>query len=279
MNRAKDLTVAYLRAHPREAARVLEQLSAADASALLTAMPGRVAAPVVARLPPGFAARSLASLADEAVVRLLRRLTTPAIAALLRHLPEERRARLLDELPAATAVACRMLLRYPEDSIAALADTEVLTARPADAVREVLARLKAAADDVGDFLYIVDDERRLRATVRPASLLHASPSMSVAAVEAVEVPALPAQAAPHSVRDHAGWTRFSTLPVVERNGRLVGALRQGVLIQVLERGPRLRARRDASSLAAFARGAWSLMAALLQALVNELPGAPRRGGQ
>lgn len=279
MNRAKDLTVAFLRAHPREAARVLEQLNATDASALFAAMPGRVAAPVVARLPPGFAARSLASLPDEAVVRLLRRLVTPAIAALLRHLPEERRTRLLDELPAATAVACRMLLRYPEDSVAALADTEVLTARPADAVREVLARLKAAADDVGDFLYIVDEERRLRATVRPASLLHASPSMSVAAVEAVDVPALPAQSSPRGVRDHAGWTRFSTLPVVERNGRLVGALRQGVLIHALERGPRLRLRRDASSLAVFAAGAWSLMAALLQALVNELPGAPRRGGK
>jgi len=277
MNRAKDLTVAFLRAHPREAARALEQLNASDVSALLAAMPGRVAAPVIGRLPPGFAARSLASLPDEAVVRLLRRLSTPAIAALLRHLPEERRARLLDELPAATAVASRMLLRYPEDSIAALADTEVLTARPGDAVREVLARLKAASDDVGDFLYIVDEERRLRATVRPASLLHASASMSVAAVEVVDVPALPAQAAPRTVRDHAGWTRFSTLPVVERNGRLVGALRQGVLIHAVERGPRVRVRRDASSLAAFAASGWSLMAALLQSLVNELPGAPRRG--
>ncbi|MCK7576716.1 MAG: hypothetical protein MZV65_13025 [Chromatiales bacterium] len=279
MSRAKDLTVAFLRAHPGEAARVLEQLNATDASALLASVPGRVAAPVVGRLPPGFAARSLASLPDEAVVRLLRRLGTPAIAALLRHLPEARRTPLLDELPAATAVGCRMLLRYPEDSIAALADTEVLTARPADAVREVLARLKAASDDVGDFLYVVDEERRLRACLRPASLLHASASMSVAAVESVDVPPLAAQAAPRSVRDHPGWTRFSTLPVVERNGRLVGALRQGVLIQAVERGPRVRVVRDANALAAFATAAWTLMAALPQSLVNELPGAPRRGGR
>ena len=279
MSRAKDLTVAFLRAHPGEAARVLEQLNATDASALLAAVPGRVAAPVVGRLPPGFAARSLASLPDEAVVRLLRRLGTPPIAALLRHLPEARRTRLLDELPAATAVGCRMLLRYPEDSIAALADSDVLIARPAEAVREVLARLKAASDDIGDFLYVVDEERRLRACLRPASLLHASASMSVAAVEAVDVPALPAQAAPRSVRDHAGWTRFSTLPVVERNGRLVGALRQGVLIQAVERGPRRRVTRDSNALGAFATAGWSLMAALLQSLVNELPGGPRRGGQ
>ena len=277
MNRARDLTVAFLRAHPGEAARVLEQLNAADTSALLTAVPGRVAAPVIARLPPGFAARSLASLADEPVVRLLRRLNVPATAALLRHLPEPRRIRLLEELPATTAVGCRVLLRYPEDSIGALADTEVLTVRPSEPVREVLARLKSATRDVGDFLYIVDEERRLRACVRPASLLNAPASMSIGGIETVGVPALPAQAAPRSVLDHGGWTQFSTLPVVERNGRLVGALRHGVLIQAVERMPRLRTARDANVLTVAGSAAWTVMAALLQSLVNELPGRSRQG--
>jgi len=277
VNRARDLTVAFLRAHPGEAARVLEQLTAAETSSLLTAIPGRVAAPVIARLPPGFAARSLASLADEPVVRLLRRLNVPATAALLRHLPEPRRVRLLEELPVATAVGCRMLLRYPEDSIGALADTEVLTARPNESVREVLARLKAATRDAGDFLYIVDEERRLRTCMRPASLLLAPTSMSIGGAEAETVPALPAQAAPRSVRDHSGWRQYSTLPVVERNGRLVGALRHGVLIQVLEHSPPRQENDEASVLAVMGSTAWMLMAALLQSVVNELPGARRRG--
>lgn len=277
MNRARNLTVAFLRAHPAEAARVLEQLGAAETGALLAGMPGRVAAPVASRLPPAFAARALGSLPDEAAVRLLRRFNTPALAALLRHLPVARRTRLLEELPAATAMACRMLLRYPEDSVAALADTEVFTARPAETVRDVLARLKTAHDDVGDFVYIIDEERRLRATLRLAGLLHAAASMSVAAVEAVDVPALAAQASPRSVLDHGGWTRYSTLPVVERSGRLVGALRQGVLIQALDHAPRPRPPREADAAAAFAAAGWSMMAALLQAAVNELPVA--RGGQ
>ncbi len=277
MSRARDLTIAFLRAHPAEAARVLEQLNAAETSALLTAVPGRVAAPVVARLPPGFAARSLASLTDEPVIRLLRRLNVPATAALLRHFPEPRRVRLLEELPATTAVGCRVLLRYPEDSIGALAETEVLTAHPSEPVREVLARLKAATRDVGDFLYIVDEERRLRASVRPASLLLSPASMSIGGTEAVDVPALPAQAAPRSVLDHGGWTQFSTLPVIERNGRLVGALRHGVLIQAVEHIPQQPVVRDANVLAVAGSAAWTLMAALLQSLVNELPGTSRQG--
>ena len=277
MNHARDLTIAFLRAHPAEGARVLERLDTAEIGALWSALPGRVAAPVVARLTPRQAARSVDALADDNLVRLLRRMTTPSVAALLRHLPEARRARLIDELPAATGVACRVLLRYPEDSVGALANTDVFTALPGDSVRDVLARLKALRDDIGDFLFIVDGERRLRACVRPASLLHVAGTMSIGAVDAVDVPALPAQAAPQSIRDHAGWTRFSTLPVVDRQGRLVGALRQSALVRVLEQQPREHLEREAGTMAALATTSWAVMAGLLQSAVNVLPGS-RRGG-
>jgi len=275
MNHTRDLTVAFLRAHPAEGARVLERLDTAEISALWSTLPGRVAAPVVARLSPKLAARSVEALADEKLVRLLRRLTTPSIAALLRHLPEVRRTHLIDELPAATGVACRLLLRYPEDSVAALANTDVFTALPGDSVRDVLARLKALRDDVGDFLFIVDDERRLRACVRPASLLHVAGTMSIGAVDSVEVQALPAQAAPHSIRNHAGWTRFSTLPVVDRQSRLVGELRQGALVHVLEQQPQALRAHETGTLTAFAATSWTVLAGLLQSAANVLPGSQR----
>jgi len=276
MSRANDLTVAFLRNHPAEAARVLEQLDGAETTSVLVAVPGRVAAPVVARLPPGYAARCLDRVADDVIVRLLRRLSVPAAAALLRHFADARRQQILNDLPTAVAVGCRVLLRYPEDSVGALADTEVFVARPAESVREVLARIKSASHDIGDFVYVVDDERVLRACLRPASLLLAPQTMSIAGAEAADAPPLSAQAAPRSVRDHAGWTRYSTLPVVERNGRLVGSLRQGVLIQALEQGVARRSSREREALTVAGSAAWSLMSALLQSLVNELPGSRAR---
>jgi len=277
MSGAKDLTVAFLRTHPTEAARVLEQLQPTETSALLSAVPGRIAAPVVSRLVPSFAARALTNVADEAVVRLLRRLTTPAAAAVLRHIGSDRRTRLLTELPSAMAVACRLLLRYPEDTVGALADTTVSTLMPAMPVREVLARLKSVHDDVGDFLYVVDDERFLRACLRPSALLHATGTMSVGALDPVQVPRLAAQAAPRSVRDHPGWNSFSTLPVVDRSGRLIGALRQSALMQALDRAPATTptAGAETDSLVALGTTFWSAASNLLQSAVGMLPAARR----
>ncbi|UCH54134.1 MAG: magnesium transporter, partial [Pseudomonadota bacterium] len=189
---------------------------------------------------------------------------------------ESRRARLLSEMPAATAMACRLLLRYPEDSVGALADTEVLAVLPSLPVREVLARLRTARDGVGDFLYLVDEERRLRACLRPASLLHATGTLSVGALEAARVPVLPAQAAPQSVSDHPGWNSHSTLPVVDRDGRLIGALRQSVLMQSLSHPVAKSETNQPSALAALADTGWTAVAGLLQAIVGRLP-APRGG--
>jgi Mg/Co/Ni transporter MgtE len=274
----KELTIAFLRAHPTEAARALESLDPRETAALIAAVPGRVAAPVVSRLLPGFAARSVELLSDESAVRLLRRLSTPAAASLLRHLDASRRTRLLGELPRATAVACGLLLRYPEDSIGALADTDVLTVLPSTPVRDVLARLRSARDDAGDFFYVVDEERRLRVCLRPAALLHATGTLSVGALEPARVPVLPAQAAPRSVRDHPGWSSHSTLPVVDRDGRLIGALRQSVLMQALARAPSdARLAAEPRAITAVAEASWTAIATLLQALVSWLPGSRHRG--
>jgi len=270
---AKSLSVAFLRKHPAEAARVLEQAEPTLTAALLPSIPGRVAGPLLSRLLPAFAAQVLArGVPDDAAARLLRRLSTPSAAAVLRHLGEENRQRLLGELPSTMAMACRLLLNYPEDSIGALTDTGVVTVLASTPVREVLARLKSLRDEVGDFIYVVDDERRLRACLRPSALLHAVGTLSVGALAAVQVPVLSAQASPNSVREHPGWTSYSTLPVVDRNHRLIGALRQGVLMRALERADETPVViPDPGSLHIVGAFAWSGLAMLLQAVVAVLP--------
>jgi len=279
MNGQRNLSVAFLRKHPAEAARVLEQAEPRLTGALLPAIPGRVAGPVLARLLPAFAAQALVEIPDDAAVRLLRRVNTPSAAAVLRHVPDDRRQRLLGELPSAMGMACRLLLNYPEDSIGALSDTGVVTVLAGTPVRDVLARLKSLRDEIGDFLYVVDDERHLRGCLRPSSLLHATGNLSVGALEAVNVPALPAQAAPRSVRDHPGWNSFSTLPVVDRHHRLIGALRQGVLMRALERAAGVPiVITEPGTLEAFGAFVWAGLSMLLHAVVSVLPksrsGAP-----
>lgn len=273
MAESREFTLAFVRSHPGEAARVLEQLPPADAAALLAEVPAGIACGLVARLLPAFAARSLALLPRERVVRLLRGAGAPSSAAILRHAPGAWRAAVLGALPTPTALACRLLLRFPEDTVGALADVEVPTFSPATTVREVLALLKNREDDAGDFIYVLDADRRLRACIRPRALLHASGTLPIGEAPSVDLPTLPATATVSSVRGHDGWNAHSTLPVVDRGRRFVGALRQAALARAISR--RSAGPAPEGVLELLAESGWSAFSGLLDAAVGILPGRAR----
>lgn len=272
----RELTLAYVKSRPVEAARALQQLPSAETAALFNELPSRTVAPLLAELLPAYAAHCFETLPSDRIVNLLRRIGAPAATAILRALDDTRRTTILQQLPASTAIACRLLLRYPEDSIGSLADVEIQSFVPETRVRDALARLKSAATDSGDFIYVVDAERRLLACIRPATLLHAVGAQTLGELPHLPVPVLPAQAAPLSVRDHDGWRSYSTLPVVDRRQRFVGALRQSELMQALA-DSRQPPAPTGDSLVAVTGAYWTMFASLLQTFVSILPG--RRGGK
>ena len=72
MTESAVLTLAFLEAHPDDAARVLEHLANEQVAALLGSVPVRLAAPVLAHMLPAVAARSLAQLSDEGAAAIVR---------------------------------------------------------------------------------------------------------------------------------------------------------------------------------------------------------------
>ena len=57
MANPESLTLAFVTAHPAEAARILERLNASDAAALFDRVPARAGAPVLTAMLPSAAAR------------------------------------------------------------------------------------------------------------------------------------------------------------------------------------------------------------------------------
>ena len=71
MAEAGVLTLAYVSAHPADAARVLETVPPAESAALFASLPARAAAPVLPAMLPPRAARVLGALDDEHALALL----------------------------------------------------------------------------------------------------------------------------------------------------------------------------------------------------------------
>jgi magnesium transporter len=272
MASSEELTYAFLEAHPVDAARVLERLAPASAAALLQSAPQRLASPVLRQMLPLAGARCLEQFDDSETAGLLRSVGVQAGVALLRYVSTERRVRVLMQLPSALTLAYELLLGYPEGTVGAWMDPRALVL-PADMrCDEALERVRQADDALVADPFVIDRNQRLLGYIELADLLRANAATPLTQLVRASPHRLPAQALLTGLRDHPGWRNASTLPVVERGDRLVGALTHTALQRLLsmeQSKPVFRSSED--TLASITGAYWFGVSSLIQALVGQLP--------
>ncbi len=276
---AQELSLAFIEAHPRDAARVLEQLPAGDAAAFLESAPIRLATPVVRSLLYPKAAECMLLLGDDTAAGLLNAIGTQAGAAVLRSLPQSRRSALLDQLPSVSALAFRMLLGYPEDAVGAWMDATVPVFMAETPATEALAQLRTGEypSKLACCVYALDADQRLAGIIMLHDLIRAEPETLLSSIMRPYTHAVPARLSLLSARTHPGWEEMPSLPVVERENHFAGALHQSVLTTALARtGPATAPNTpgDGAVAANLANAFWTVFAGLLQTAVSLLPARP-----
>lgn len=272
----QDLSFAFLESHPAEAARVLERIASQNVAALLAEAPVRLTAPVLRAMLPMHAARSLEHLPDDAVSGLLRAMGPQAGVAALHYVPDARRDALLEQLPTALALAFRLLLGYPEDTVGAWMSPRAL-AMPAEATAEAaLKQLRdeeAAEQGDGDTtIFVISAAQRLSGQVGLRDLMRAAPDATLSRIMRAVKYTLPARTAIHAVAEHEGWDAHQLLPVVERENHFVGALDRSMLARAMQRARRQESDSGYGDMVAnVANGYWVGVSSLIQLVVALLP--------
>lgn len=265
---AETLSLAFMRQHPAEAARVLETVDSGEAAAGLARVPARLAAPVFAAMLPSAAARALGGLDDEQALALFGELGTQPVVAVLRHVPEPRRAQLIAGLNATAALASQLMLGYMEDTVGAWTDVDVLALPGATRAADALERARHLESAI-QHVFVTAADRRLEGWVALAHLLRASAVASLASLMIRPPAVISAQTPLAGAAAHPGWARASLLPVVESGDRLVGVISRHALNRALRPAP---ARAPEGTLGAiFARGYWDALSGGAEAMATLLP--------
>jgi magnesium transporter len=270
-DRDQTLSLAFMRAHPAQAARVLELLPTDEAAVLFARAPARLGAAVLEAMLPQRAARCVAPLIDARVLELLAPMGTQPTVALLRHLPESRRKGLIAGLPTGAALASTLLLGYAEDTLGAWADPDVI-ALPADTLADAALDRLRQGGAVHPVVYVADAERRLTGVVAVQALLKAPAGASLATLMQRPSAVLTAHAPLSGTVAHPGWEYSSLLPVVEPGERLVGVMSRDALARALARtAPAPAPQSQAGLPTLFARAYWQTLSGLLVGSLSLLP--------
>lgn len=271
MPEPRPLSVAFVEAHPVEAAQVLEGLPAPESAAYLASLAARVAATLVKNMAPKYAARCAEALPAAELVAVVEALGPQPAAALLQHLERDRQAKVLESLPVGTAVAVRLLIGYPYDTAGSCMDPWALALPAEMGAADALEELKRFDGDAGDVVFVVGAERRLLGVVSVGVLLRSPPREVLSRIMRQPAPSVSALTPLAATRGHPAWTEMSALAVVERQGRLVGALRRPVLEAALSRQHALLETAGSDSLAGLGGAYWQTLATLAQLAVSMLP--------
>lgn len=276
---AETLSLAFMRAHPAEAARVLDALAPAQAAQLLARVPARLAAPVLAAMLPNAAARGVAGLEDEQVLALLGELATQPVVAVLRHVAEPRRSRLISGLPTAAALASKLLLGYVEDSVGAWTDPDVLALPGATRAADALERVRHI-DATVQRVFVTGSDGRLEGWVPLPALLRAPEGATLAAIMQRPDGVMSAKTPLAGALAHPGWERSSLLPVLESGERLVGVLTRDALTRALGRSARATPAMPGETVAGMlALGYWDALSGGAEAMVTLLPRVTQIGAK
>lgn len=273
------LATRFVGDHPEEGAAVLEQLSFADAAALLVELEPSRGAQLVARISAALAVDCLRSMPDRLVAAVLDELPVDLGARILMRAGAETRESWLAGLSPERAEFLRRKLRYPPGTAGALVDPLVL-ALPEDlSVAEAQKQLRRSAERAYYYLYVVDRGQRLVGALDIRELMLAETKATLGAVMHREVVSVSAHADLATVAVHPGWRDLDALPVVDAGGVFFGIIRHRMMRQIAGPAAEQEGQPVVRTLVSLGELYWTGLSAFLAGVSAVAPGEATHGTQ
>lgn len=218
------LTLQFLSRNPVEAARVLEQLSAQDVSALLMAVPHDMAENVLAAMLPGPASTVVNAMDNERGAELLNEIPVSNSARIYNLLGQEKQKALSEHLGTKNRKRIRRVLGYRSLSAGDLMNPNVDMLLENLTVADAIRRIERHRQTVKCEIYVVDTQHRYLGVVDLGKLLTARQQIRLRDIMNRSVSKISVNASSESLLLSPIWKGRQRLPVVESDNTLVGIL-------------------------------------------------------
>jgi flagellar motility protein MotE (MotC chaperone)/sporulation protein YlmC with PRC-barrel domain/CBS domain-containing protein len=221
--------------HPSDLADILEDLAPAEREAVFTSLDEEVAAETLEEVEPKLQKSLLEKLDEEKIADIVEEMDPGAAADLLAELPEEQSDAILEEMEPEERHEVQELLEFDEDSAAGCMTTDFISlpmdATVAQAV-EAVRSFDGDPDSVTE-IYLLDEQEVLRGTISLARLIVAHPETRLAVLAEPRVLSCPSGLRQNQLAELFDKYNLHALPVIDAQGRMVGAVQADHVINFL----------------------------------------------
>lgn len=229
---------------------LLSSLDARETARIVCELPVEQQAELLGRLTPEAAVEVLDMLPEVTVVEAVEELPAAVAAAIVHELPSDDQADLIGAMDAAAAAAVLAeladdeaeriaeLAAYPEDSAGGLMATEFVALRDIATVETTLRRLRAGATKLRDldvqYAYVVAKGRVLVGVLRLRDLLIADEEARLSEIMIADPLSIPAEMPLEELMAFFDENAFIGAPVIDDQGRLLGAVSRRAIDEAAE---------------------------------------------
>lgn len=165
--------------HPSDLADIIEDLDRNAQVAIFSSLNEDQAADVLEELETDAQISIIESISTEKAANVLERMPADEAADLLDEMQEEKAEELLNEMESVASDEIRELMEYPDNEVGSIMTTDYISFnenRTVGQTLEELRRLKPESESIY-YLYVLDDEERLIATVSLRDIVISEPTV------------------------------------------------------------------------------------------------------
>ncbi len=228
---------ALVRKHPHDVAAELRDLPLARIREALRELPDALAADVVLELPRELQVRLFESMRVPRLSGIISEMFTDEAADVLGQISSQRLEEIMGSLSAEDAQEIDALLQFPADSAGGIMHTEFIALTEEQTVGQAVEHLRGDERVIGQqlsYLYVVDDQGRLRGVLKMRDLLFRKPETPLTEVVNPEVRCVSVHADQEEIARLFQHYEFLALPVVDDFQRLRGVVTGDDVLKVIQ---------------------------------------------
>ncbi len=228
--------------HPADIAELLQDLEEDDAMFIYKLLEEETAADVLMELDEDSRQKLIEDMPAEEIAKQIDHLDTDDAVDLIQQLDEEERDEVLSHIDDVEQAGDIIdLLKYDEDTAGGLMGTEMIVVNENWSMPECIKQMRLQAEDMDEiyYVYVVDDDNKLRGTL-PLKMMLTHPSVSkIKHVMEDEPASVKAETPIDEVALDFEKYNLVAMPVVDSIGRLLGRITvDDVMDQVREASER-----------------------------------------
>ena len=175
-------------------------------------------------------------ISDEELIEAVKELELDEIVDILQNLPEERMEMILANMSKVDRERIEQGLTYPDDTAGGLLNTDVISVRPNNTVKEVLSYLRDQKElpENTDKIFVVNDDNEYLGELSISRIITSKPTMLVREIMETEIMPLNVKLDDKEVSKIFERNNLISSSVIDNKGKLIGRITIDDVVDVIK---------------------------------------------